>query len=102
MKIIKINKLENILENISAKKVFTNENIEIIEITLMPKETIPIHKNDVRALFNIIEGKGIVTVNNEEFHVEKGDFLEIEKGLDRKWINYGDSPLVIIVTKLMN
>jgi len=102
MEIIKIQELKSILENISAKKIFSNEIIEIIEIDLMPKEVIEMHKNDKTALFNIIAGKGIVTVENEKYYVEKGDFMKIDKGLNREWENYGDIPLRISVTKLMN
>jgi len=102
MKIIKINELESILENISAKKIFSNKNIEIIEISLLSGENIPKHKNAVTALFNVIDGKGSVIIEDKKHYVEKGDFLEIEKDLDREWENIGLSPLKIVVTKLMN
>ena len=101
MEIVKIQELKSILKNINAKKIFSNENIEIIEIDLMPGEIIPEHKNDNIALFNIIAGKGKVTVDEDEYYVEKGDFMQIEKNLNREWINYGDIPLRIVVTKLM-
>ncbi len=102
MEVIKINELESILENISAKKIFSNNIIEIIEISLLAGEYIPKHKNDVTALFNIIEGKGSVIIENKKYCVEKGDFLRIEKDLDRELKNTGHSPLKIVVTKLMN
>lgn len=102
MEIIKIKELKSILENISAKKIFSNESVEIIEITLMPEKSIPSHVNNKTALFNIIAGKGTLSVENEKHYIEKGDFVKIEKGLNRELINYGDIPLRIIVTKLMN
>ncbi len=102
MEIIKTNELESILETISAKKIFSNKNIEIIEILLLSGEKISIHKNDVTALFNIIEGKGFVIIDSKKYYVEKGDFLKIEKDLDREWENIGNYPLKIHVTKLMN
>jgi len=102
MEIIKIKELKSILENISAKKVFSNKSVEIIEIDLMPNESIPCHVNEKTALFNIIAGKAILTVDDEKNYIEKGDFVKIEKGLNREIINYGDIPLRIIVTKLMN
>ena len=102
MEIIKIKELKSILENISAKKVFSNKSVEIIEIDLMPNESIPCHVNEKIALFNIIAGKAILTVDDEKNYLEKGDFVKIEKGLNREIINYGDIPLRIIVTKLMN
>ena len=102
MEIIKINELKSILKNISAKKIFSNKNIEIIEISLLSGEKISKHKNDVTALFNVIDGKGSVIIENKKYYVEKGDFLEIEKDLDREWENIGFSPLKIVVTKLMN
>lgn len=102
MKIISINELPSILENISAKRVYTDNNIEIIQIDLLPNEIIPTHKNKDTALFNIIIGKGIVTVNNKKYNVESGDFIEIEKDIDREWINSGDSLLKITVTKLLS
>ena len=102
MKIINIEKLPSILENISAKKVYTDSNIEIIQIYLLPNEIIPIHKNKDTALFNIISGNGIVTVDNVEYKVNNGDFIVIEKDRDRKWVNSGDKTLVITVTKLLS
>jgi len=102
MKIVKIKELKSTLEDISAKKIFSSESIEIIEINLMPDESIPCHVNEKTTLFNIIAGKAILTIDNEKHYIEKGDFVKIEKGLNREILNYGDIPLIIIVTKLMN
>ena len=101
MKIISIKELPSILENISAKRVYTDSNIEIIQIDMLPNEIIPTHKNKDTALFNIIEGKGKVTVDKEEYNVKNGDFIEIKKNRDRKWVNSGDTTLTITVTKLL-
>ena len=102
MNIISIDSLPSILDNISAKKVYTDSNVEIIQIELLPNQAIPVHKNDVSALFNIVSGNGVVTIENKTFNVKKGDFLKIEKGLDRAWENGKDSNLTIIVTKLLS
>ena len=102
MEIIKIKELKSILLKISARKIFSNESIEIIEINLLPKEIIPSHVNEKTALFNIIDGMGILTVSNKKHYIEKGDFVKIDKGLNREIFNDSDIPLKIIVTKLMN
>jgi quercetin dioxygenase-like cupin family protein len=101
MEIIKLANLKSILENIEAKKLYTDRNIEIINIAIAPSQSIPTHKNDIPALFTITSGKGKLTANGEEVDIEAGDFVRIEKDLDRKWENTGNTTLNIIVTKLL-
>ena len=102
MKITKIKEFESLLENISAKKFYSSQNIELIEITLKKSQKIPSHKNNVDALFHIIEGNGILRIDNNEYKLTKGDFLKISKNENREWENNGDGDLVITVTKIMN
>ena len=101
MEIIKLENLKSILENIEAKKVYSDNIIEIINIEIPANKEIPDHKNDIPALFMITSGKGKLTVDNETTDIEAGDFVRIEKDLNRKWENTGSSTLNIIVTKLL-
>ena len=68
MEIIKIKELKSILEDISAKKIFSNSSIEIIEIDLMPDESIPCHVNEKTTLFNIIDGKAILIIDDKKIY----------------------------------
>lgn len=102
MKVINIKDLPSILDKISAKKVYSDTNIEIIQIELLPNEVIPVHKNKDTALFNIIKGAGVVSIDGEDYVVTNGNFITIEKNRDREWVNNGNTPLVIVVTKLLS
>jgi len=101
MEIIKLKNLKSILENIEAKKVYSDNAIEIINIEIPAKKEIPDHTNDIPALFMITSGKGRLTVDNDVVDIEAGDFVRIEKDLNRKWENTGNTTLKIIVTKLL-
>ena len=101
IKLLNIKDLEPFKEGLNAVKLFKDENLELIHITLSLKERIPNHENNIDVVFYVLSGKALVVVNNEKQYVEKGDCFEIKKDLTRSWENIGDSPLCIMAIKKM-
>ena len=99
LKIQNIKDLTSIKEGINALKLFSDEAVEIIHLTLLPSDKIELHKNSLDVIFYVLEGKGELQVEHEKCHIEKGSCVEVKKDLDRSWENIGDTPLCLMAIK---
>jgi len=101
LKVQNIRGLTPFTDALNAIKLFSDERLEVIHITLDVNETIPNHENTVDVVFYILSGKGQITVDGEKQYIEKGDCVEIKKGLTRAWENSGMSPMCVMAIKKM-
>jgi len=79
------------IENINFRKVlFTAKNLQLVLMSLKPKEDIgeEIHEND--QFFRFEKGKGKVIINNTEYSVKDGDSVIVPKGEKHNIINISD------------
>lgn len=77
MKVIKVNELPNMQTawGVKGKPVIDLPEIGIINLILEPGEQVPSHKTPVDVLFQVVAGKGKVTIGEENQVVEQGDII---------------------------
>ncbi len=96
-----IRDLTTIKEGLDALKLFSDDSLEVIHITLSEGEIIKEHKNNVDVVFYVLEGKGELVVEGEKYHIEKGSCLEVKRELNRSWENVNGLPLCLLAIKKM-
>ncbi len=90
---------EKVPFNIDGKIMFSNSNVELINLTLPKNELLDLHTNPVDAVFYVLSGKGTLLFENEKIVVEKNSCFEIKKGTRRGWENTGNVELKLLVVK---
>lgn len=77
MKVIKVNELPFVKTGlgVKGKPIIDMPEIGIINLVMEPGEKIPAHKTPVNVLFQVIEGKGSITIGDETQIVETGDIV---------------------------
>ena len=88
MEVIKVHEIPYMKTGwgVKGKPIIDMPEIGIINLCLEPGEKVPSHKTPVDVLFQVIEGKGTVTIGEETQVVEAGNFVvspaEIPHGLE--------------------
>ena len=72
---------------------------EIIRIDLKPGEGIEKHPNEWRIIFYVLEGSGLLTIEDEQISMTANQSIAIAPNLLRKWQNDGDHILKLLVIK---
>lgn len=77
MEVIKVSELLYMQTGwgVKGKPIIDMPEIGIINLVLEPGEQVPSHKTPVDVLFQIMEGKGTVTIGEESRVVESGDIV---------------------------
>jgi quercetin dioxygenase-like cupin family protein len=77
MKVYKVKELLFVQKGwgVKGKPVIDMPEIGIVNLVLEPGEKVPSHKTPVNVLFQVIEGKGAVTIGDETQIVEAGDIV---------------------------
>lgn len=77
MKVIKVNELpfKKTGWGIKGKPIIDMPEIGIINLVMEPGEKVPSHKTPVNVLFQVIEGKGTITIGDETQIVEAGNIV---------------------------
>lgn len=75
---------------------------EVIYLTLNQGETMPLHGNDVPVLFGVLEGHGVLTVDEAVYQMSSGDWVEVKPLVSRGWKNSGSGKLKLLVVKFMS
>lgn len=74
---------------------------EAIYLTLNQGETMPLHSNDVPVLFGVLEGEGLLTIEDASYQMSPGDWAEVKPTVSRGWQNTGSGRLKLLVVKFM-
>lgn len=101
MNIIKPNKV-SIMENrknLNAKKLYSKEEAEIMQLTLVENQDLADHVTPVDVIFYIVEGKGEVRIGDEKESVEKGMMIESPKNIPHGLKNTGQEDFTFLVIK---
>jgi quercetin dioxygenase-like cupin family protein len=77
MKVIKVNELPYMKTGwgVKGKPIIDIPEVGIMNLVLEPGEKVPSHKTPVDVLFQVIEGKGTVTIGDEAEVVETGNIV---------------------------
>lgn len=102
IKIISYESASPVRFDIEAKKMFSNNNVEIIKLSLMPGEEIELHKNPNDVIFNIISGKGILSIEDEKVEASSFSSVFVDRNYLRGWKNISEEKLELLVVKLIS
>lgn len=86
--------------DLDAFNLHSDKKIELIHINLKAGEKLQEHKNPQDAVFFIISGNALVTVNGEEQKLKANDTVKITSDQLRAWANNSNNDLRILVIKL--
>ncbi len=87
--------------DIEAKKMFSNNKVELIKLILKPGEEIGLHKNPFDVIFYVVFGKGVLTVESESIQVLANSTVFVDQNSLRGWKNNSENLLELLVVKLI-
>ena len=99
-----IRNLENSPEvpfDLDAYILHSQEQIELVHLLLKPGEKLAEHKNPFDVIFFVIEGKGILSVEGEEYYLKANDTTKVTSDKNRGWKNTDNQDLRLLVIKLL-
>lgn len=101
MKIIKVKEQEIIKNphNAEVRKLYENDNLEMMHIILKPGEHLIKHSLAVDALFYVLEGSGKFETDDRSQDIEKDILIESPANVPRGWLNDSRELLKILVIK---
>jgi len=102
MKVTKVDSI-SVFQNphgVEAKRIYESEKVAVIFMALKPGQSLKKHTPPVDVFFYILEGKGIVEINDEKQEVEKNTLIESPKGIPHLLKNTGDQVFKFLVVKL--
>lgn len=100
MKLTTLEKAEKVPFNLDGCKMFTNEKVELVHLTLKPNEEIALHANPFDVIFYILEGNGTINFENEEVSVSPNTSIYIEKDKQRGMRNSSEVNFRVLVCKV--
>ena len=83
-----------------GRLLFESNNLDIVHLTLKTGDAIAPHSNPVDVVFFVVEGEGILTVEEETFNYKKGDCIPMKTGINRGWSNPNQADLKLLVIKM--
>jgi len=88
-------------QGVIGKQLLQQDGIEYVYLSFEQGAGTQPHVQDILMSFFIAKGKAQVVIENETISLQKGQFIEIEAGKSRQWINSGDEVLELFVVKKM-
>ena len=102
--IFQTQKLEDapvILADPLGRMMFSDERAQIIHMEIKPHQKIKYHYNTHDVVFYVLEGEGIVEIEDVEQKIEQNSSIYIKGGLLRAWSNKSKNDLKLLVVKMM-
>ncbi len=90
---------EKVPFKLDGRIMFQSERTELIHLTLQAGEELPVHTNPFDVVFYVIEGKGILTVEENSFEMKQDQSYDVKEDIMRGWKNTGENKLRILVVK---
>lgn len=84
---------------VDVRKMFDGEHAQVMEIKLMPGESLKKHITPVDVFFYVLEGSGTVEIGDEQVEVAKDQLVESPKGIPHRLLNEGGEPFRFLVVK---
>ena len=77
MNVIRVRQLSYVRTGwgVKGRPIIDMPEVGIVNLVLEPGEKVPSHKTPVDVLFQVVEGKGTVTIGDETQVVEAGDIV---------------------------
>jgi len=84
---------------VDVRHLFDSEHLQVVEICLMPQESLRKHITPVDVCFYVLEGVGVVEIGDETAVVSADTLVESPKGIPHRLRNEGASPFRFLVLK---
>ncbi len=84
---------------VSARKLFDSGHAQVVEIKLLPGESLKRHVTPVDVFFYVLEGSGVVEIGEERAEVAADQLIESPKDIPHLLANPGDAPFRFLVVK---
>ncbi len=104
MKTVAVDEAKVILDadGVVGKALYERPEYAVVHLELAPGATVAPHVTPFDALFHVLEGNGIVTLNGEELRARPGLEVEVPAGVSKSVRNDGPAPLKLLVVKCPN
>ena len=100
MKIQNLNNSPRVPFDLEAFTLHSEDKVEIVHLLLKPGEKLQAHKNPFDVIFFVLEGSGLLSVENKSIELNPNDTVKLTSDKNRAWENTGDKDLRILVIKL--
>ncbi|MBV2246464.1 MAG: cupin domain-containing protein [Lentimicrobium sp.] len=100
MKIITLDNAEKVASTLDGRIMGQSDTAKIIHIRLSPGEKIESHRNENDAFFYVIEGKAMLTSDQEPALLTRNQCVFIEGGTQRGFDNISVGDFKMIAIKL--
>ena len=87
------------LDGIKGIQKYLSQSVEIIELTLRKGATLKRHALPIKVVFYVLQGSGVVSVDDLERRAECGEIVECPANAMRLWKNNGSEKLKILAIK---
>lgn len=101
MKIVNVKEIQTNKNphGVDARKIFENENVQVVHISLKQGEQLIKHTTAVDVFFYILEGEGIVEVGDEKQNVVTDMLIDSPKNIPHTLYNNSDELFRVLVVK---
>jgi quercetin dioxygenase-like cupin family protein len=87
--------------NLDGYILHSEKPVELIQLLLKPGEKLETHKNPFDVVFFVIEGSGLLTINEDKKQLKSSDTIKVTSQNLRGWENNTQSDLHLLVIKLI-
>ena len=101
MKIKNLTNSPKVPFDINGFILHSDKKTELIHISLKAGESLDEHKNPLDAIFFLISGSALLTVDGEKLELKANDTIKITSDQLRSWANNANEELRILVIKLL-
>ncbi len=101
MKIQNLNNSPKVPFDLDGYILHSEKQLELVHLVLKPGENLSEHKNPFDVIFYVVQGSGILTVENDSYALNANDTNKITSDKNRSWKNTGNQDLKILVIKLL-
>jgi quercetin dioxygenase-like cupin family protein len=84
---------------VDVRKLFDSEHVQVVEIMLMPGESLKKHITPVDVFFYVLEGTGVVEIGDERAEIVEDQLIESPKGIPHRLVNEGEKSFRFLVVK---
>jgi quercetin dioxygenase-like cupin family protein len=99
LKIVSLSNAPKVPLNIEGYKVHSSSSLEVIHLCLQPGQNIPKHANHIDLIVCLIKGEITLNIGENKIQLALYDTVEVEKGMDRGFANYGTEEARLIMLK---
>ena len=104
MQVRKVNQVAPFYQipRLQGRQIHQSDHLEIVHLSLEPGGSMEAHAMPVNVLFYILQGQGILDIDGVRHPLQINEFIEVPKAAMRYWSNESDSPLNLLVIKLIS